>query len=252
MTREHNQSFALENMVFLSNSVPKSGSTFLFSMQQMFLRGFVEGQKKCDYFEELRREGAEFRGSYVANFNDDAFLDTLKNGTRKNGPYVLKTHGLINDRIREVFLAEDHLQASLAVRDPLEIFFSATDNFVKSGEFPEFSKPEVGIETIVGYFSKIFRSVQITSQKKHIPIVRYEDIVSNPNQALISSLAPDIQSLLLQKVSLKALDVETASERASDRMNKGELKRDLSRYDPALVKDVCDGLEETRRMFGYV
>jgi len=240
----------LDNMIFLSNSVPKSASTFLFYMQQLFLR--QASGNTSDYLGELAENSLELTGAYVLNHRSPDFLRFLENPDRKNGPYVLKVHCLMNSDLREIFLAHPHIQASLSIRDPMDIFFSAYDNYRRTGEFGHFATTDGGIEIIDNYFSQILHSVEATSRSKRIPIIRYEDILADSYKALVASLVPEIQAALLERIATGLLDLEKAAAHAVIRLNIGSPKRDLSRYDPGLVRDVEEGLREARTRFGYV
>jgi hypothetical protein len=240
----------LDNMVFLSNSVPKSASTFLFYMQQLFLR--EASRSTSDYLGELAESGLDLTGAYVLNHRTPEFLRVLDNPGRTNGPYVLKVHCLMNAEVRELFLAHPHIQSSLSIRDPMDIFFSAYDNYRRTGEFEHFATSDGGIEIIDNYFSQILRSVEATSRSKRIPIIRYEDILADPYKALVASLVPEIQAILLERIATGLLDLGKAAAHAAIRLNIGSPKRDLSQYDPGLVRDVEEGLREARTRFGYV
>lgn len=212
----------LKQLVFLSNSVPKSGSTYLYSLQRNFLESVCR-KPKADYG-ILSEENLEQSG-YVSNPHSKKFLEIICSGDLQDGPYVLKTHALLNGRLREAFLENSHIFVSTATRDPVDIYFSARDNFRSTGEFPEFESLETGTATINGYFARILRSSVKAGRRKELPIVKYEDIVSRPLETMISSFSQDILKSVSLETAKEHTSIEKASRMARNRMNKGSLKR---------------------------
>ncbi|MEM7792299.1 MAG: hypothetical protein AAF546_12920 [Verrucomicrobiota bacterium] len=188
---------------------------------------------------------------YIERLHSPEFIEALQRPDRTNGPFVVKCHGLLNESLRDVFVQNDHIHASLAIRDPLEIYFSAYDNFRKTGEFSAFAKVSTGIDTIVNYFEKILSSTVATSKIKNVPVIRYEKIVEQPREALLDSLEPPLRDKLMRGAIERFADIGAAKHASDNRFNVGRIKRDLSIYDPGVVREVVSGLESARRSFGY-
>jgi len=250
MTADQDPSFRFfDQLVLISNSVPKSGSTLLFSLQQNFLLSL--GGSKTPDFSVFTQAGVQVDGGYIAKPHSREFLSAITSDTLTGGPYVLKTHTLLNADLREAILGRPNVFASLAIRDPLEIFFSARDNYLKSGEFPEFDDVARGCETVTTYFNKIYESSLNTSRQKTVPLVRYEQIVTDPVGAMIASLHPILRDQVIRRIAQGYLNLEAANAGATKRMNVGGLDRlaaDRARPEFATVEQALAG---TRRAFGY-
>ena len=239
----------LERLVFLSNSVPKSGSTFLAALQENFIYGLKP--RRISLNEELQYIGVDLHKNYVTDPYGKDFLDFISNKNLENGPYVFKTHLEMKGDIKDVFLGSPHIHASLSVRDPLEIFLSARDNYRATGEFTEFAELVSGIKIIREYFAEIFNTTKSIASIKDVPIVRYDEIVRSPKAALLKSFSRDLRSILLAGVVTEKIDVEAANELARYRRNKAEVKRDLSRCNQEEITQLQKELSDIRKDFGY-
>lgn len=71
--------------------------------------------------------------------------------------------------LRQAFLTSNSVFASLSIRDALDIFFSARDNFKKSDEFPKFAHIMRGCETANSHFARIYKAAAKTSTKNTSP-----------------------------------------------------------------------------------
>lgn len=250
MTADQDASFRFfDQLVLISNSVPKSGSTLLYALQQNFLLSLC-GRKAPD-FSVFVRAGVQVDGGYIGKPHSREFLSAITSGTLTGGPYVVKTHTLLNAELRDAILRSPNVFASLAIRDPLEVFFSARDNFRKSGEFPEFSDVGRGCETVSTYFNKIYESSLNTSRQKTVPLVRYEQIVSDPVGAMVGSLHPVLRDQVIRRIALGYLNLDAAVAGATKRLNVGGLDRlSRDRAHPEFAQ-VETALAATRRAFGY-
>lgn len=238
-----------DRLVLISNSVPKSGSTYLHSMQQHFLLSLC-GKGGPD-FSAFTKAGIQVDGSYIPKPHSAEFLALIASPTLTGGPFVVKTHTMLNAGLRDTLLKSGNVFASMSIRDPLDIYFSARDNFRKSGEFPEFGSTQSGCEIVNGYFTKIYESSVNTSHKKTVPIVRYEQIMTDPVGALLASLNPFIKENVMRKIAEDHLNLQKAAAGASKRFNLGTLdRRALDRSD-ADFDHVSRALAETRQVFGY-
>ena len=238
-----------DRLVLLSNSVPKSGSTLLFAMQQGFLLSLC-GKTRADY-SAFTRAGIQIDHGYLAKPQSRAFLDLIADPALTGGPYVIKTHALLDADLRQVFLRADNVFASTAIRDPLEIYFSARDNFRKTGEFPEFATVMRGCDTVNGHFANIVRAARNTSRDKTVNLVRYDQILSDPVGALLASLHDRIKDQALRKMAGDHLDLGRAALTAGNRRNLGLAdRRSRDAADPEFSL-AFQSLAATRQEFGY-
>lgn len=238
-----------DRLVLISNSVPKSGSTYLHSMQQNFLLSLCG--KSGPNVSAFAEAGIEVHGSYIPKPQSAEFLALIASPTLTGGPFIVKTHTMLTADLRATLLRSGTIFASLSIRDPLDIYFSARDNFRKSGEFPEFGNVESGCETVNGFFTRIYESSVNTSHKKTVPIVRYEQIVSDPVGALLASLHPTIKDHVMRKIAEDHLNLQKAAAGASKRLNLGSLDRRAVDRSDADFDQVSHALAETRHVFGY-
>jgi hypothetical protein len=239
----------LDRAVLISNSVPKSGSTFLHALQENFLLA-VQGRPAAR-FDIFKDAGVKMSQAFVHRPHDPEFLDLIASPDLTGGPYVLKTHTPIKGRLREIFWDCDHVFVSMVVRDPVEVFLSARDNFRKTGEFPEFHSIDSGCALVSTYFADLFRSALASAAKKNLPIVRYEDVVSKPVETMLSSLHPRLQLAAMEAVARRFTNVTTASDRSSVRRNRAVLDRAGQHEVPAEIDELNRLLQDTRREFGY-
>lgn len=239
----------LDRLVLISNSVPKSGSTFLYALQRDFLLRLA-GKKAAD-FSLFSEAGVELSKGFVHKPLNGPFLDVLENETITGGPYILKTHLAILPRLKKLLIEKPNVFMSLAVRDPVEIFLSARDNYKKTGEFSEFSDIESGCQTILGYFNQILRTSEDTSQEKYLPIVRYEQIVSDPIDAMVASLHPMIAANVMKAIANEYTSIEKSTKFSSNRFNIGQTSRLDTEEDRDLVQQLKERLATVRAEFGY-
>lgn len=247
------RSSELRSLILLSNSVPKSGSTFLGHLQNNFLLSVADSAHPG--YKAFTEAGVKMSGGYVHDPNSEEFLNILTQGDLNAGPYVLKTHCAISEGLREVILGSNSIQMSLSIRDPLDIFYSARDNFNKTSEFSAFATEEGGAKVINGGFRRIFETTLKLNEEKQVPVVKYESIVRNPAEALISSFSESLRKMILvgqdgdlKEMAHRHMDLEKATRRASTRKNFGTAFRpDRARYSAFLEQELAD----VRRIFGY-
>lgn len=238
-----------DRLVLISNSVPKSGSTFLYSLQRDFLLRLA-GKQAAD-FSLFSEAGVELSNGFVHKPLNGPFLDVLENETITGGPYILKTHLAILPRLKKLLIEKPNVFMSLAVRDPVEIFLSARDNHRKTGEFPQFSDIDSGCQTILGYFSQILKTSEDISQEKYLPIVRYEQIVSDPIEAMVASLHPMIAKNIMKAFANEFTSIEKSAKFSSNRFNIGQASRLDAEEDRELVQQLKERLASARVEFGY-
>jgi len=238
-----------DNLVLISNSVPKSGSTFLFSMQRDFLLS-VAGRPASDHA-LFTDNGVQLSNGFVVKPLAGPFLDVLEKTEICGGPHVLKTHMPVTPRLREILHKKPNLFMSLAIRDPVEIFLSARDNLEKTGEFPEFADVETGCALVQGHFTNILRSSREAGHHKILPVVRYEEIVGDPLRALVSSLHPEVIRNIIMKVVRQYTNMDKSRSFAANRLNIGKISRLDSESDTVLLAILTQHLAAARAEFGY-
>lgn len=234
----------LRRVVLISNSIPKSASTYLAALQRDFLTA-IGGQGPAP-LDPLAQAGVKHNRYFIPNPQDPGFVDLIASGSLR-GPYVFKTHTPITGALARAFREHDHIQISTAIRDPVDIFLSARDNHRKTGEFKAFANMESGCKVIEGHFRRIYDSAQAEGQAKPLPILRYDRIVADPFGALTASLAPDLRDLVLECVAHARTDLARAQKNAANRMNQGA----LSRQDDPEAATLTARLAEMRRVMGY-
>ena len=205
----------LRNIVLISNSMPKSGSTFLCSLQRELFRAVIG--RDLDYSDLTKRGIAEGQG-FVSAKNMPRFIEYLESGVQA-GPWVIKTHALMTGKFANHYLNCDTTFVSLAIRDPIEIFASARRNFLKTGEFKQFENLESGVNTINNFFSQIYETTCVVSSKKKVPIVHYELLKQDPLGALQQSLHPNLCSILLGSLVKQRVSLDEASNKARHRLS---------------------------------
>lgn len=174
-----------KRFIFISNSIPKSGSTFLFNLQRSFLEGVFD--KKFDY-SELKDFGIEVNGGYIDRSQEERFVDFIRSKPASEESIIVKMHTEIGDRLKEEFLSNEDIYMSFSIRDPAEVFMSARKNFVRSGEFSEFSSIQTGLDVINGWYKEILYNTAELSSNKKVSIVEYGELISDPIRGLLKSL----------------------------------------------------------------
>lgn len=138
------------------------------------------------------------------------------------------------------------MYSSLITRDPLDIFLSARVNFIKTGEFDNFSDINKGCAQINGFYQDIFDSVNNANYSyAQVPVVHYKDLLSDRFKTIWDTLPVPIRKSYMPnsiKAIINGVDVECM---AKHRLNKGELSRDKSN----LTIEETDILTNTLRCF---
>lgn len=258
------EDFDIKKVILISNSVPKSGSTLLFEYQnQLFQKAFASLPSD----KLLGMSALDNIGGFV-NLQKSNFLDIIRNPNYAIGPVVIKTHFVPTAEILDEISKNRHVFMSLAVRDPVDVFLSARDNFHKRGEFSEFESTNQGVDVINRYFSEIY-SYTLSLNKKYDELglsdfrvnpVKYEDIVGNTPLALINSLPVQLRSMISKKLLSEGSSLDRVFESFSfedikvntqHRLQFGGQKRDYSSVDPNLITFLKSELRETALLFGY-
>ena len=237
----------IENLIFISNSLPKSGSSFLFNLQRQLLLK-ISGRTECDYG-VLKKAGIPIQGGYIQTPHLPKAITHLANSDTETGPIVLKAHAPISPAIRELFVQHDNVFMSLIVRDPIDILMSAMENHKRTGEFESFSSVESGCQTIMNHFKSIYESC--TELGKEVPIVHYRDLLLDPASTVADSFGTKLNAEIARQYIQKNLDVEFAKKRASHRLQKGSLKRDIEDLPTDQHAVIKQKLGSFREKLGY-
>lgn len=238
----------LKNIILISNSLPKSGSTLLYHCQRTFFE-FISG-RNMPTDKILRYYGCNNLGGFIANPNSKEVINFISNDKFIHGPIVIKTHAILSGTLLEAILNRPNIYSSLIVRDPIDIMLSARDNYNKTGEFNRFASLESGCEIINGYYHDIYNSV--ARHLGRIPIVHYRDLMHDRLKTTWETLPDSIQdhySLDDLRSVLSSTDVD---KKASRRFNKGETTRNKSDLNHDEINYLADKLHEFREKLGYI
>jgi len=238
----------LQNLVFLSNSVPKSGSSLLFNLQRDFLMA-VAGRTECDY-QTLEGLGVPAKGGFVAARFIPELVKLIESGVPlSEGPLILKTHTPLTPELQNAFLNNDIMHVSMIVRDPLDVLMSAMDNFKATGEFAQFETLEGGCRAVNNFFQKIYDSA--TGLDKPLPMMHYRDLMQNRTETVIKSFPPAVYDMILHSLFDQYLDVEKSGKKAAHRVQKAQVKRDRDAIPADKLDEVLDTLKDFRAKLGY-
>ena len=238
----------LDRLIFLSNSIPKSGSPLLFNLQRDFLLALA-GRNSCDY-SVLEDRGIPLKGGYLATKDIRSFVNALSDGLTPRGPLVLKVHTPVDPYMRAAYEAHDNFFMSLCVRDPLDCLLSGMENHRRTGEFQMFKTLEQGCELVTNFFQSIY-DTSVAIETKPVPVVRYTDLKADPVGAVLSSLHPDLFDMVARSIVEQHLDVEASSKKAAKRLQRGGLSRDISEVPKDKQAYVLDTLHDFRAKLGY-
>lgn len=238
----------LDRLIFISNSIPKSGSSLLFNLQRDFLLAMA-GREACDY-SVLEERGIPVKGGFLAAKDISAFANVLSEGLTPRGPLVLKVHTPVTPALRAAYEAQDTVFMSLCVRDPLDSLLSAMENHRRTGEFVSFKTVEQGCAAVNNFFQSIYdTSTGITA--KPVPVVHYTDLKADPAGAVLSSIHPDLFAAIARAIVEQHLDVEASGKKAAHRLQRGGLSRDISEVPAEKQAHVLEALRDFRAKLGY-
>lgn len=238
----------LQDLIFLSNSVPKSGSSLLFNLQRDFLLS-LSGRTECDY-QTVAGLGLSAKGGFMAARHIPAFVKLLERGEPlADGPLILKTHTPLTPELKAAFLANDNLHVSMIVRDPVDVLMSAMDNFKATGEFAQFETIEGGCRAVNKFFQQIYDST--TGLDKPLPLVHYSELMQNRVETVLKSFPPAVYNMILHSLFEQNLDAEKTGKKAAHRVQKGMAKRDRGDIPADKLEGVLDTLQDFRAKLGY-
>lgn len=239
---------SLKNTVFISNSLPKSGSTLLFVLQRAALN-LAAGTTEFNY-DTLKERGIEAGGGFVRDPNSDEFIKFIQDDLT-DGPVVIKTHAPIGAKLRALYEEKANLFISLSIRDPLDIVLSAQDNFTRTGEFEAFQNLSDGCDVVNNAYRSIYVSTLTASRNRPIPIVRYTDLLADKAAAVAASFAPELLTLASKEIIDQVVSIQDIEKLAAHRKNVGAAVRDLSSIDSNTLDEIKIKLRAFRHELGY-
>lgn len=237
----------LSSLVILSNSIPKSASTLMCSLQTQLLQVISKDHRQLK--DRLPSEQFEMVGRFVVDPHSEPFLEWLSQ-KHTQGPYIFKVHALMSERLLEIIETSHQVFTSLCIRDPIETFFSARDNFRKTGEFAEFENKSSGIRKILTHYRAIWELHK--KIEKSSPIIDYRDIVESPLDALRRALPESVKQSTEFAAACEGLDIEKVNQSASHRFNYGHVSRGFDEADSNDFNFVAKELETLRKDMGYL
>jgi len=240
---------SLSRVIFLSNAIPKSGSTLLFSLQAELLRG-AAGLHPYDYDFLDQRDFPNNRG-FVADTTHPDFVAMLEDGVAEQGPILVKLHARVEGALLEAIASQPGVAMSLILRDPIDVVLSARDHFRNRGQFHDFRTLERGILTANTTFRAIFRSAVRASQETELRILRYEDLLVDPTGTTLASLPPWLYDLVSNAGGTSLIDYERARRQSRHQLHTGALRRDASKLSSGELALLTEGLAPLRREMGY-
>jgi len=190
---EDNLGASLDQIVLISNSVPKSGSTLLFNLQCEFFKS-LSGHE-MDY-SQIEAAGINLNGGFVDTRETVKLASFLASGEPRNGPWILKMHTPVYKPLLELFKNNRNIFMSLIVRDPIDVFLSARRNFNRSGEFKEFSEEQAGVTTVNNFFQEIYDTCVSAGAIRELPIVRYDDLLGDRFETVTASLPTELRAFI--------------------------------------------------------
>ena len=234
--------------VIFSNGMGKSGSTLLTQYLLAMLAHAIPNNGQTALREAIRCGKLTGSDDFVERVDKPAF-DLLNEIAERNGVIVVKVHcdtapflieSLLSGRIKMTFIH----------RDPRDTILSGIDHHIRSGgtELPHYSSFEKALEAAHWW-------AQVASHwlASNLPyIVRYTDLISDPNRELAG-----IALYLGFDLDPQTLEAMVAEERAQrrygrHRFNRGELHRyqkEMSQHHQALCRNRFGNLLHT---LGYL
>ena len=205
-------------MFFISNSLPKSGSSLMFNYQRLLLQKIFS----TEFGESYKILSKMLRINCLNGFIPPSNMLDLENILMNEqtlsliSPCIIKTHAPYTKKFSEYMQSSPNIYSSLCIRDPSEILYSAMINHInRPSEFKYFSNPILGsLRITLFYYRRIYRSfISPTYEYSQANIIHYENLKKNPQQALFKSM----EKLLFK--SLIDTDKSHRKERAQAMVN---------------------------------
>lgn len=204
----------LDQIVFISNSIPKSGSTLLCNLQRELFKS-LSGHE-MDY-SQIEAAGINLKGGFIYPQETVKLASFLASGKPRKGPWVLKMHTPVYKPLLELFKNDDNIFMSLIVRDPIDVFLSARRNFNRSGEFKEFAEEKAGVTAVNNFFQEIYDTCILAGAFKKLPIVRYDDLLRDRYETVAASLPTELRAFIRGRHLHEMINEKRAENRARHR-----------------------------------
>lgn len=239
----------LSQVVLISNSMPKSGSSLLFSLQCELLQGLLG--RPLEY-NALEAAGIPVAGGFIEPRDISKFVDFVNVGGVTKGPLLIKTHAVVDGPLLALFTSNPNVFMSTIIRDPRDVFVSARRNYWRTGEFAKFADLDAGIKVVDGFYRDICESSLAAAAHKELPILRYEELMEDRLSVLRASFPKALADRLWNEVFRKFLDVGRAEERAAHRRSQAlDAGYSANRDEEKLVRTVEVCLQGLRQKLGY-
>lgn len=243
----------IRKLVLISNSVPKSGSSFLYSYQREMFINLLQGPAQAD---TLFSMGAVHAGGFLGLKKNLHVFEAIADPSFDQGPLIIKMHIPVAGELLTCMNANPNVFMSFIVRDPHEILMSAMDNHKRTGEFGQFDTLERGIAQINGRFREIYESVTAYNASQEdpgriIPVQRYSTLLEHPSTSVLDSFPPRLKEFLVSRLLAKVARPKTVEKKSAHRRTGAAKSRDLSAFSEEEQIMIRDGLSETRTLFGY-
>ena len=188
-------------MFFISNSLPKSGSSLMFNYQRLLLQKLYSTDFRLSYMMLSRMLGKDCMNGFIPPSCIKELENILMNKEKLEliSPSIVKTHAAHTTRFSKYIRESNDIHSSLCIRDPHEILISAMINHKKRPqEFKYFSNPILGSLRITSYYyQKIYRSFARTATNcNKTNLIHYEVLKKDPQEALFKSM----ENLLLMNL----------------------------------------------------
>ena len=235
-------------MIFLSNSLPKSGSTLL--------RNFTNDLVRLRYGQQgvnaLRQLGVTRQLPLIGGFlpsPSPEHLDLLA-GACVAAPIVVKVHKALDDDLRRRI--GPHCRVTYAIRDPRDVYLSARDHALRTARsersiFGEFLDEGQALAALGPMLDTAIDWLQ--SRLAHI--VRYEELLRDTAGTLTRLAA--FLDLEVSSEEIKAIIEAERRGRALGRnnFNTGAVDRYRSAMDVEFRERLESVLADRMRMLGY-
>ena len=216
-------------MIIVSNSIPKSGSSYRFRCEKalLALSGKGNGQARIERY---------FRWGFVDRFNlKTCAILLFVNFT--SGGFVVKTHARPNKYLKRLS-AFGLAAVTFSYRHPFDVILSAMDHHRKSkagidktGAFLNHADADTSAEIVKNYFKNYF----LWSKIKKTILIRYEDFVSAPEEYL-KRLNAVLKLGVGHEDILRVVSEMESRKQTFWNFNKGETFRYIKDADPALIE----------------
>lgn len=168
--------------------------------------------------------------------------------------FVLKVHSPLTNEMGEVLERSQDVLWTFIYRDPLQVFASGRDHYLKTGEFPHFGSTQGGVDLISRFFRQIYETHKKYEHIERLTFFRYEDLIKSPEMLIERSFRPLGISESVLKKAVCPENLSHAFRAARYRKSSAAASQvDLEgRYDSReQFCAVLEALKDVRELFGY-